>query len=594
MLFSRRFGASLRRCFRCCGLVLLAAVFVAMITDCASAEWPVYPTNRPHAITRGSGMYFSWLKLGCLWAVFLLWVKITDWVSQDTQSFKLPHALWNPVVFFPFIIALFAFGLTIPMFSIGFGMTLLAFAIPTLVYVIQRNQKLELHERVMTPSHIRHLLAMGLSRLGVKMASEGKKPWEKGPAITFTAAGANDQLAQANLISARQSRGFVTMKELLASGIEHRAERVMLDYGPDGVESKYQVDGVWHDAESRDRNDGDEILYALKKLADRNPEERRKKQQGAFHLQLDKKKYRCRVASQGTKTGERVLLGFAADKMPFETLEELGMRAKMVAQYKEIMLREKGMILISAIPTGGLTTTLAVSLNSTDRLLRDFIVLLEENETFPEIENVDPATYSKAKGETPEAILPGLARKQPDVFIAPSLTSTEMATQICAMASTDQLVFATINAKEAVEALLRVLLLKVPPKSFAKPIIAVLNTRLIRTLCEKCKEEYEPTPALLKKLGLPAGRVERLYRHPENPEGECPDCHGVGYLGRTAIFELLEVDDGVREALVKQPKLDVLRNLARKAGHRSLQEEGIAVVVRGVTSLPELMRVLKV
>lgn len=594
MLFSRSIGAHLRCCFRSWGLTVLAVVLVALMVDQAGADWPAYPSSRPHSITRGGGMYFSWIKLGCLWAVFLLWVKITDWVSQDTQTFKLPHALWNPVIFFPFLIALFVFGLTIPMFPIGFGLTLLAFAIPTLVYVFQRNQKLEPHERVMTPSHIRHVLATGLTRMGVKVASEGKKPWEKGAAVTFTAAGANDQLAQANLISSRQSRGFVPMKGLIASAVEHRAERVMLDFGPDGVESKYQVDGVWHDAEARDRSEGDEILFALKKLADKSPDERRKKQIGSFDFGLNKKKLRCKLVSQGTKTGERVLLTFADAKIPFTSLEELGMREKMIEQLKEIMLRERGMILMSSVPAGGLTTTLAVSLMSTDRLLRDFIVLLEENERFPEIENVDPETYNTAQGVTAESILPGLARKQPDVFVAPTLTNAEMATQICAMAGADQLVFATVRAKEAVEALLRVMLLKVPPKSFVKPVIAVLNTRLVRKLCEKCKEEYEPTPALLKKLGLPEGRVQRLYRHPENPEDECPDCHGVGYLGRTAIFELLAVDDGIREALMKQPKLDVLRKMARKAGHRTLQEEGIAVVVKGVTSLPELMRVLKV
>ncbi len=520
-------------------------------------------------------------------------MKITDWVSQDTQIFKLPHALWNPVVFFPFVVAFLVFGLTVPMFPIGFGMTLLAFAIPAIVYVVQRNQKLELHERVMTPSHIRHLLATGLSGMGLKMASEGKKAHEKGAAVTFNASGKNEQLAQANLIASRQSRGFVPMKELIANAVDHRAERVLMDYGADAVTIRYQVDGVWHDAEGKDRGDGDEILYALKKLADRNPEERRKPQKGDFAAEYNKKKYTCKLISQGTKTGERVQLTFADAKIPFDTLADLGMREKMIAQLKEIMLSAKGLILFTSTPAGGLTTTLAVSLKSTDRLLRDFIILMEEKESFPEIENVDPETYDLSKGVTAESIIPGLVRKQPDVFIAPSLTNAEMATQICNMANVDQLVFATIRAKDAPEALLRVLMLKVPAKSLASGVVAVLNTRLVRKLCEKCKEEYEPTPGLLKKLGIPAGRVERLYRHPENPEDECPDCHGVGYLGRTAIFELLVVNDAVRQAIIKQPKLEVIRQLARKAGNRTLQEEGIAVVVKGITSLPELMRVLK-
>jgi type II secretory ATPase GspE/PulE/Tfp pilus assembly ATPase PilB-like protein len=103
---------------------------------------------------------------------------------------------------------------------------------------------------------------------------------------------------------------------------------------------------------------------------------------------------------------------------------------------------------------------------------------------------------------------------------------------------------------------------------------------------------------MLQKLGIPGGRVEAFYRPPQPPaEGEkreiCPECIDVGYLGRTAIFELLLVDDTVRKILAASPKLDLLRQAARKAGMRSLQEEGIVLVAKGVTSLAELMRVLK-
>jgi type II secretory ATPase GspE/PulE/Tfp pilus assembly ATPase PilB-like protein len=574
---------------------LLAALLLvtAIGGEAVAQQWPDYPTASPHAITRGTGHYFSWIKLGLLWGLYLLWVKVTDWVSQDTQAYKLSHSLWNPVLFFPFLIGLFVFGLSVPMFAVGFGMTVLSFAIPALVYVIQRNQKLELHERVMTPSHLRHLMATGLGGVGVKMASEAKKSHEKGAAVTFKAAGANDQLSQANLIESRQSRGFVPMKELIANAIDHRAERVMLDYGAEAVTTRYQVDGVWHEADAKDRSEGDEILFALKKMMDGNPAERRKKQAGIFEAKYKKHNYTCKLTCQGTKTGERVVLSFADTKIPFDTLADVGMREKMIADLKTIMLSEKGLILFCSLPAGGLTTSLAVSLISTDRLLRDFLVLLEENETFPEIENVDPTNYVAKNGESPESVLPGLIRKQPDVFVAPVLTSPEMAQIICNMAGDEQLIFTTIRAKEGVEALLRVLMMKVKPDSFAKSVLAVVNTRLVRKLCDNCKEEFEPTPALLKKLGLPAGRVERLYRHPENPEDECPECHGVGYLGRTAIFELVKIDKGIRQALIKQPKLDVLRKMSRAAGNRTLQEEGIGVVVKGITSLPELMRVLK-
>jgi type II secretory ATPase GspE/PulE/Tfp pilus assembly ATPase PilB-like protein len=122
---------------------------------------------------------------------------------------------------------------------------------------------------------------------------------------------------------------------------------------------------------------------------------------------------------------------------------------------------------------------------------------------------------------------------------------------------------------------------------------------LIRKLCENCKEAYAPPPEVLKQLGLPAGRIEALYRpptqpiDPKNPEKVCETCMGVGYFGRTAIFELLVLENNLRQILGKTPKLELLRDAARKSKQRSLQEEGILLVAKGVTSIPELMRVLK-
>jgi type II secretory ATPase GspE/PulE/Tfp pilus assembly ATPase PilB-like protein len=160
-------------------------------------------------------------------------------------------------------------------------------------------------------------------------------------------------------------------------------------------------------------------------------------------------------------------------------------------------------------------------------------------------------------------------------------------------------VVTSTRAKEAVEALLRIMMLKIPPADFAAVVTGVLNVRLVRKLCEKCKEGYPPPAEVLKQLGLPAGRIEALYRpptqpiDPKHPEVVCDVCNGLGYYGRTAIFELLVVDDNIRQVLTKAPKLENLRAMAKKLKHRGLQEEGVLLVARGVTSIQELLRVLK-
>jgi type II secretory ATPase GspE/PulE/Tfp pilus assembly ATPase PilB-like protein len=126
-----------------------------------------------------------------------------------------------------------------------------------------------------------------------------------------------------------------------------------------------------------------------------------------------------------------------------------------------------------------------------------------------------------------------------------------------------------------------------------------LNVRLVRKLCESCKEAYPPPAEVLKQLGLPAGKIESLYRpptqpiDPKRPDVVCETCQGIGYYGRTAIFELLLVNETIQQVLMTAPKLENLRAAARKNKHRSLQEEGVLLVARGVTSLQELLRVLK-
>ena len=131
----------------------------------------------------------------------------------------------------------------------------------------------------------------------------------------------------------------------------------------------------------------------------------------------------------------------------------------------------------------------------------------------------------------------------------------------------------------------------------------VVYVRLVRRLCETCREAYQPAPDLLQKLGIPAGRVQVLYREkqPRQPGQErkrgepeiCPACRGLGYKGRIGIFEIMALDDKMRQAVRKQANIETLKKLARAAGNRTLQEEGILLVALGTTSLTELQRVLK-
>jgi type II secretory ATPase GspE/PulE/Tfp pilus assembly ATPase PilB-like protein len=305
------------------------------------------------------------------------------------------------------------------------------------------------------------------------------------------------------------------------------------------------------------------------------------------------------LACQGTKTGERVALQFETKMARLATLDELGMRAKLQEQLRELVARPRGFVLLSAPPGGGLRTTTAVILHDMDRFVREFMAVEDEANRYHEVENVPVRTYKSAEGESPADLLPKLFREDPQVVVVRDLVDAKTVSVLCReTAVEDRLMFGTVRAKDCAEALLRVLALGVAAEEFAGQATGVLCQRLVRKLCEKCKEAYTPAPQALKQLGIPPGRIRAFYRPPQ-PSAEkdsretCVECGGAGYHGQTAIFELMLIDDGVRQLLAAAPKLDLVRQAGRKAGMKTFLEEGVLLVARGVTSLPELMRVMK-
>jgi type II secretory ATPase GspE/PulE/Tfp pilus assembly ATPase PilB-like protein len=212
-----------------------------------------------------------------------------------------------------------------------------------------------------------------------------------------------------------------------------------------------------------------------------------------------------------------------------------------------------------------------------------------------EVENVPITTYDSLEQETPLTKLPGVIRQFPDVLVVPDVTDADSLKLLCEEARDEQrLVIITVRAKEASEALLRPLLTKISPKTYAGAVTGVVAHRLVRKLCETCREAYPPPPQILQRLGISADKVSAFYRPPTQPRQEvCPDCGGIGYKGQIGLIELLTVNDAVRQQIVKDPKVDAVRNVARKAGLKVFEDEGLLLVVKGVTSVQELARVLK-
>jgi type II secretory ATPase GspE/PulE/Tfp pilus assembly ATPase PilB-like protein len=580
-------------------VVISFVIFFCAADLLAEDFWPAIP--RSASAFRGTGYYFSWLKIFASWLLFMIWVKTTDWVNIDCEESKvMDYHRWNPIVFVPFMAAFILFWM-IPIFLIGYILLFLAYIGPLGAYIIIRNSKLTSNMQVLTPEHIRYLSAKYLNKIGMKVAYEKPDPHEAGPPIkVFAQGGADERMNAAHLLSARQSPGLITAREILADALAFRATAIMLDYSAKSVAMNIMVDGVWLPRENLNREQADVALMSMKILCGLNPQDRQARQEGKFGAEFGSARYLGTLTSQGTSTGERAIVQFEEKKIRFKSLDQLGMRPKLQEQVRDLLALRKGLALFAAPPANGLRSSLSVILHNTDRFTREFSALEEENNRYEPVENVPVMTYNAAQGQAPEEILIKIFRLEPNVVVVRDLVNAKIVSMMCREIVENRLMISTIRAKDCADALLRVLALGIPAGEFAKSISGVLCQRLIRRLCETCKEAYVPTQQILQQLGIPEGRISAFYRPRQPAESNkskskdiCKVCNGIGYTGRIALYELLVVGDNVRKVLASNPKIDLLRQAARKDGMVSLQEEGILLVAKGITSLPELMRILK-
>ncbi|PQO45612.1 hypothetical protein C5Y93_14330 [Blastopirellula marina] len=541
--------------------------------------------------------YMNPVMLAAVFLLFFLWVWTTDWVGQDCIQRKLPQPAWVIPNMLVFGLGFWLMVSAVPFFG-GFVLAILAWAVPLFLYVKKRNDMVDPHERVMTKDHLRYVM----SRLsGGKVKAEIKSGWQAGPDMEIQARGADDTKNTENLYNARKyPDAFVWVKELIVEMVARRSTKVMMDFTKDTVAMRYLIDGVWLAGENRDRESSDQMLAVMKLLCNLNPQERRARQSGEFFVKYDGRKLNCSVSSQGTQTGERVIFFVPVVTAKLETLEDLGMREAMIQQVKTLMGEQSGLFVFTARPEGGMSTLFHVGLSSTDRLMRDFAGIEPKDTREPEVMNVALQHYDAASAKKPEEMLTAVIRNQPDALVVRRIDTPAVFNVLLEQANSSRICFTSVNVKEdAAEGVLRLLSLKVPADQYASALIGVLNTRLCRRLCKNCREEYQPSAQLLKRLGIPPHKVDKLYKTPTPPGPDdpkkppCDHCGGIGYYGRVGIFELMKVDDGIRRAIVKKPKLEAIRAASKAAGNHSLQEEAIRLVATGVTSIEEISRVLK-
>ena len=426
------------------------------------------------------------------------------------------------------------------------------------------------------------------------------------PPITFFAHGPTEDIRIANLEAVLPSPGYPYLCHLIADTLVKRADFLVLDYNRDSVQMRLQIDGIWHNLPPQDRATGDYMLATMKKLSNLNYQERRARQEGEFACNLSNHTTKVFLTSQGVQTGERVVLEFDRVRPKLDTLVDLGMREKLADHLVKKMHEEKGFVVFSTLPGDGLSTMWHAALSNCDRLMKDYVVIQDEADREKDIINVDPRKYDSRAGQSALDILPEVMLKQPDVVCFPEVDSPQILNRMLDMVvEEEKMVMTRIHAKSAVESLLRLLVHQPNVSKLAKAITCVVHQRLARRLCSNCKIAYQPNPQVLHQLGIPPGRVSTFFaKWQPPPPGQvdehgnpievqpCHNCGNLGFCERVGVFEMLEINDTIRQVLVSQPNLQALTQAATQSGYVSLRDEGVVLLAQGHTSIEELQRVL--
>jgi general secretion pathway protein E len=501
--------------------------------------------------------------------------------------------LWNSVLFFTGILGLILL-FSIPVYPLGLTLLLLLYFVPLLTYVYVRNQTVPDDAKVLTPYHIGEVMNDLLAKVGVRpIFNKGETNLDRsGPPIHFVGKTQGSSKEDPERVRrAEESRSYMSAKELVYDAVLRRATDIHLEPTPEQLSVRYRIDGILHAAEPFDRPTGDAVINVFKVLAALDISEKRKPQDGSFGAKLEGRELEFRVATSGSKSGEKLVMRILDNAAGVSRLEDSGMRTKLMSDIRAIVSQPHGMFLCCG-PTGsGKTTTLYACLREIDRYQKNIITVEDPIEYH--LDNITQMEINTKSGQTFAGSLRSILRQDPDVIMIGEIRDQETAMIACQAATTGHMVFSTVHSNDTITALFRLLDLGVEPFMIASALSAVLGQRLVRVLCEACKEPYKPKPEFLKKANLPADKVDVFYRRPENPEQVCPQCGGTGYLGRTGIFELLLITEPMRDMIRDNPSINAIRAEARKNGMIYMQEDGLRQVIQGKTSIEELLRVVK-
>ena len=374
------------------------------------------------------------------------------------------------------------------------------------------------------------------------------------------------------------------VNHIISEAIEARASDIHLEPFADELLLRYRIDGILHEMEPPPKRLSSAITTRIKIMSKLDISERRLPQDGRIKLKILGKDIDMRVSTLPTLHGESVVMRILDRGNLVLDLSHMGFPEKELQQIQELIKKPYGKFLVTG-PTGsGKTTTLYAALSQINKPDKKIITI--EDPVEYQMRGINQIHVKAQIGLNFADGLRSIVRQDPDVIMVGEIRDPETADISIQAALTGHLVFSTVHTNDAAGAITRLLDMGVENFLLSSALLGVLAQRLVRVICPECKEEAPLTPTLKLEMGLLDKENVKVYRG----KG-CSACSQTGFKGRCGIYELLVIDDSIRELILKKTTAQAICDQGRKKGMRTLREDGWDKVIKGVTTVEEILRV---
>jgi type IV pilus assembly protein PilB len=374
---------------------------------------------------------------------------------------------------------------------------------------------------------------------------------------------------------------------MILQAIRARASDIHIEPQPEKIRVRQRVDGVLYPTMTSPSHIHPALVSRLKIMSNLNIAERRVPQDGRIELKVDGRPVDLRVSTIPTVFGEKVVMRVLDKSGAFVGVDRLGLLPRDRQRFEAIIGKPHGVVLLMG-PTGcGKTTTLYAILNRLNTPQVNIMTI--EDPVEYQMPGISQVQVNPTAGLTFASGLRAFLRQDPDIIMVGEIRDDETAHTAVQAALTGHLVLSTLHTNDTAGAVSRLAGMGVEPFLMASSIVGLIAQRLVRVLCERCREPYEPSAEILERLGVPHTEGLVFYR----PVG-CPYCNHIGYRGRIGVFEILPVDADIKPLIAHSAPATEIRAAAIAAGMRTLQDDALAKVATGTTSLEEALRVVLV